>query len=252
MNESDMKAIGVIPARMGSTRFFGKPLAPILGSPMIEHVFRRVSESERLSRVLVATCDEEIREVVEGFGGEAVMTSPDHERATDRVAEAVMEMDADVVVMVQGDEPLTHPEMIDLALDPFLHNPEELCVNLAAPIRTEEEFLDRNTIKVVTDSSGYAMYFSREPIPHLRGSFSSISPLKQVCVIPFRRDFLVRYGALPPTPNEEAESVDMMRILEHGLRVRIVVTDHETHAVDVPEDIPVVETLMRADEAKAR
>lgn len=243
-----MKIVAVIPARMGSSRFPGKPLAPILGRPMIEHVYYRTALCQSLDETYVATCDEEIRHAVEEFGGKAIMTSPEHQRASDRVAEAAQHLDAGVVVMVQGDEPMTVPEMIDLAVAPMLDDPQVRCVNLAKRIETEEEFLNPNTIKVVMDRQGDALYFSREPIPtRQKLGFEKLPTFKQVCVIPFRRKLLFTYASLEPTPLEQAESVDMLRLLEHGYKVRLAETDYDTYAVDTPADRDLVESLMRDD-----
>ena len=243
-----MKIVGVIPARMGSSRFPGKPLAPILGRPMIEHVYRRTALCRTLEAVYVATCDNEIRSAVEAFGGKAIMTSPEHQRASDRVAEATQRLDADIVVMVQGDEPMTMPEMVDQAVAPMLDDSLVQCVNLVKRIEIEEEFLNPNTIKVVMDREGNALYFSREPIPaRQKLGFDKLPVFKQVCIIPFRRDFLLTYASLKPTPLEEAESIDMLRLLEHGFKVRLVETGYDTHAVDTPADLELVESLMRDD-----
>ncbi|MDT7542053.1 MAG: 3-deoxy-manno-octulosonate cytidylyltransferase synthetase [Acidobacteriota bacterium] len=244
-----MKIVAVIPARMDSSRFPGKPLATLRGRPMIEHVFRRTAMCERLDAVYIATCDDEIRIAAEGFGCNVLMTSAAHERASDRVAEAAERIiEADIVVMIQGDEPLITPEMIDAALAPLLQDPSVMCVNLARRIESREEFLDPNTIKVVTDVRGDAIYFSRAPIPAINvESFGRTKMLKQVCVIPFRRDFLREFSRLAPTPLERAESIDMLRLIEHGGRVRIVETVEETHAVDTPEDLRLVETMMKHD-----
>jgi 3-deoxy-manno-octulosonate cytidylyltransferase (CMP-KDO synthetase) len=237
-----LRMVCIIPARMGSTRFPGKPLAPICGRPMIEHVYRRCRMNSSLDAVYVATCDREIAEATEAFGGTVIMTSSSHQRASDRVAEAAERIDADVIIMVQGDEPMIRPEMIDRAVSPLHQDPGIICTNLAAPIRSMEDMLDPNTIKVVTARNGDALYFSRQPIPS-----RTSGGLKQVCVIPFRREFLFQYRKLEPTPLEVAESVDMLRILEHGFRVRVVITDYETHSVDTPADLMLVERLLRAD-----
>ena len=248
-----MIIVAVIPARMGSTRFPGKPLTTILGMPMVEHVYRRTALCEALDSVYVATCDEEIRRAVEAFGGRVIMTSPKHTRASERVAEAAQHVDADVVVMVQGDEPMITPEMVDLAIGPFFGNPDVRCVNLVARIETEVEFLDPNSIKVVMNRHGDALYFSREPIPTSKKiGFDAALVFKQVCVIPFRRDFLFAYKALAPTPLEEAESIDMLRILEHGYSVRLVETRGATYAVDTSTDLEKVEALLRNDPLLAR
>lgn len=240
--------IAIIPARMGSSRFPGKPLAPLLGLPMIEHVYRRTALSRSLSAVYVATCDREIVDAVEGFGGRAIMTSDTHERASDRVAEAAEGLDADIVVMVQGDEPMVVPEMIDQAVAPLLEDPAVQCVNLAGRIASLDEFRDPNTIKVVVDPHGDAVYFSREPIPALRGTPLERAPAaKQVCIIPFRREALFLFTSLEATPLEQTESVDMLRFLEHGYKVRMVPTPYDTHAVDTPADLELVATLLRDD-----
>ena len=243
-----MQAVAVIPARMGSSRFPGKPLAPILGRPMIEHVYHRTAMCQQLDAVYVATCDEEIKRSVEGFGGKVIMTSPEHQRASDRVAEAAKGLDADILVLIQGDEPMVVPQMIEAAVSPMMEDPAIQCINLAKRIDSEEEYLDPNTIKVVMDRRGDALYFSREPVPTQRvASFGNIPVFKQVCIIPFRRDILLEYARLEPTALEQAESVDMLRFLEHGYRVRLIETEFNTHAVDTPADLAMVESLMRQD-----
>ncbi|HYX27363.1 MAG TPA: 3-deoxy-manno-octulosonate cytidylyltransferase [Pyrinomonadaceae bacterium] len=248
-----MRTIGVIPARLGSSRFPGKPLAQICGLPMIQHVYRRTSLCPALDEVYVATCDQEIAEATQRFGGKAILTSPLHDRASDRIAEVAQRFDSEIVVMVQGDEPLIVPEMIQQALQPLIEDPSVLCTNLAAPIHSTEEFEDRNTIKVVMAQNGDALYFSREPIPTRQQlSFANLAVFKQVCVIPFRRDFLFKYASLPPTPLEQAESIDMLRALEHGYPIRLVRCDHVTQAVDTPADLARVEKVMVNDALFAR
>ena len=215
---------------------------------MIEHVFRRAAMCERLDAVYVATCDEAIRAVVEGFGGNVLMTSPAHERASDRVAEAAEQCEADLVVMIQGDEPMITPSMLGAAIAPMQRDPSVSCVNLARRIASREEYIDSNTIKVVMNVHGDGLYFSRAPIPAIDFSRADSFPVfKQVCVIPFRRDFLREFARLPPTPLERAESIDMLRVIEHGGRVRLVLTEVETHAVDTPEDLRLVESQMKND-----
>jgi 3-deoxy-manno-octulosonate cytidylyltransferase (CMP-KDO synthetase) len=249
-----MKIVAVIPARMGSSRFPGKPLAPVLGRPMIEHVYRRTILCEALHDVFVATCDREIFDTVNRFGGKAIMTSSAHERASDRVAEAAADLAADVIVMVQGDEPMTYPEMIEEALAPFIRGDKQVaCVNLTAKIMSQTEFEDPNTIKVVMDQDRFALYMSREPIPtlHLQ-NFDKISAFKQVCIIPFTAAALAEFAKLDPTPLEVAESIDMMRFIEHGHRVKMIETSFSTHAVDTPDDLRRVEKLLRRDSLTAK
>ena len=244
-----MKILALIPARMGSSRFPGKPLAKILDKPMIEHVYKNVEKCELLTKTVVATCDEEIFDFIKSIKGQVVMTSDQHERASDRCAEAlaVLEQDDnvlyDIVVMVLGDEPMTHPDMITEALTPMLENPEIVVTNLMGDISSDDEFDDRNCIKVVCDLKNNALCFSREPIPTRR--FGNVPMKKQVCVIPFTREFLLQYTKLPPTPLEIAESVDMMRVLEHGEKVKMVPTKHQTYPVDTESDLTRVEELMQ-------
>lgn len=245
-----MNILALIPARMGSSRFPGKPMAPILGKPMIGHVYERVAKSPLLIMTAVATCDQEIFDYIQSIGGNAVMTADTYERASDRCAEALLKLERDhnvrydIVVMVQGDEPMTHPDMIAEAVQPMLDDPTIQVVNLLGEIKDIAEFEDRNCIKVVCDLNLNAVYFSREPIP-TRCKVRDIPMRKQVCIIPFRRDHLLEYTHLEPTPLEIAESVDMMRILEHGMKVRMVPTKHNSRAVDTPEDLKMVEELMR-------
>lgn len=246
-----MKIIAIIPARMGSSRFPGKPMAKILGKPMIGHVYENVNKSSMLESTIVATCDNEIFEYIQSIGGKAVMTSDTYERASDRCAEALVKMEKekgflyDIVLMVQGDEPMTRPDMINEAVKPMLEDDTIKVVNLIAPIETIQEFEDRNCIKVVCDLNGNAIYFSREPIP-TRVKIENIPMMKQVCIIPFQRDFLLEYTQLEPSPLEIMESVDMMRVIEHGYKVKMSPTKFKSFAVDTAEDLIKVENLMRA------
>ena len=246
--------IGIIPARMGSSRFPGKPLAPIHGMPMIGHVYHRCKRSPSLAEVYIATCDKEIGEYADSINAKWVMTKNTHERCSDRTAEAMGKIEeqtgrrADVVVMIQGDEPMVTPEMITMSVRPFLEDPSVTVVNLMAPIRSVEEHHDPNCPKVVVGRDGNALYFSREPVPsRKKWKGESIPMYKQVCIIPFTRDFLLTFNALTPTPLEEIESIDMNRVLEHGHKVRMVLEDIETYSVDTPEDLTKVEMHMLND-----
>lgn len=248
-----MTIIGVIPARMASSRFPGKPLATINGTPMVGHVYYRSQMSKSLDAVYIATCDDEIRAYAEHIGAPCVMTATTHQRASDRAAEALLKIEreagqqVDIVVMIQGDEPMILPEMIDEAVAPLLEDPAIQIVNLMAPLKNKEEHEDSNEVKVVVDRAGFAMYFSREPIPSWKKGAKDIPMFKQVCVIPFRRDFLLTFNALDPTPLEVVESVDMLRAMEHGFRVRMVPTRYDTYSVDTVEDLRWVERLMEDD-----
>lgn len=244
-----MNILALIPARMGSSRFPGKPMAKLAGKPMVGHVYERVSRNILLTTTAVATCDVEIADYIRSIGGRAIMTASHHQRASDRCAEALEVIERedgaeyDIVVMVQGDEPMTHPGMISEAVNPMIEDPTIQIVNLLGKIESTAEFEDRNCIKVVCDLESNALYFSREPIP-TRSMVPVVNMGKQVCVIPFRRNFLLEYTRMASTPLEIAESVDMMRVLEHGMKVRMVPTKHETRSVDTPGDLAAVEQLL--------
>lgn len=243
-----MKIVAIIPARMAATRFPGKPLALILGLPMIEHIRRRVSMCNALDEVIVATCDEEIRDVVESAGGRVIMTANTHERCTDRIAEAATKVNTDVVINVQGDEPLVLPEMMDEVILPLLDDNKLPSVNLVTRIMDIEEFENPNAPKVVTNRSGDLLYISREPIPSRKKAYTNeYIKLKQLGIIAFRSDFLQAFTKLEPTPLEKTESVDMMRAVEHGYRVKIVETKGKMIGVDVPRDIKRVEEILVSD-----
>jgi len=248
-----MNIISIIPARMGSSRFPGKPMADILGMPMIGHVYKRVKMSKLLSEVYVATCDTVIYDYIESIGGKAVMTSDCHERCSDRCAEAMLKIEknenkkVDIMVMVQGDEPLTFPQMVDEAVSPMLEDKTMIITNLVADLHTLKEFEDPNEVKVVMDKQNNAIYFSREPIPSRKKGILEVPMKKQVCVIPFTRDFLLEYNQMKPTPLEIIESVDMMRILENGMKVKMIDTSYETKAVDTKEDLSRVIGMMKKD-----
>lgn len=248
-----MNIIAIIPARMGSSRYPGKPLALIHGVPMVGHVAFRTRQSSLLSATYVATCDDIIASYCEDAGLECVMTGDHHVRCSTRTAEALLKIEeatgrkADIVVMVQGDEPMITPDMIDAAVEPMLKDPSINVVNLMADLATEEEFEDPNEVKVVTDLNGDALYFSREPIPSRRKGTPHVPMHKQVCIIPFRRDYLLKFNAMDECPLEIIESVDMMRILEHGEKVRMVPTDKRTLSVDTQEDLERVREMMRDD-----
>ncbi len=248
-----MKVIAIIPARMAATRFPGKPLELISGLPLVEHVRRRVEMSEALDDVIVATCDEEIREVVEAAGGRVIMTSDAHERCTDRIAEAAERLTADIVINVQGDEPLVMPEMMDEVVRPLLEDDRLPAANLVVRIRDDEEFNNPNAPKLVADRSGNVLYISREPIPSIKkADADDFLKLKQLGIIAFRGDFLQTFIRLDPTPLEKIESVDMMRAVEHGYNVRICETKHRMIGVDVPGDVRKVEEVLATDPLLAR
>ncbi len=252
-----MKAVAIIPARMGSSRFPGKPMANILGMPMVGHCYFRTRMCAELKGTYVATCDREIFDYVQAIGGQAVMTSDKHDRASDRAAEAMLKIEKktgesiDIVVMVQGDEPMITPEMITESLKPF-ELADVNVVNLMAPIYKDTEFNDPNEVKVVVNKQNEAMYFSREPIPSKRKGETDGPMLKQVCIIPFRRDYLIKFNQMEETTLERIESVDMLRVLENGDTVHMAMTEKETYSVDTEEELNNVALKMKSDDLLAR
>jgi 3-deoxy-manno-octulosonate cytidylyltransferase (CMP-KDO synthetase) len=246
-----MKAIAVIPARLGATRFPGKPLARILGMPMVGHCFYRTRMCRELAETYVATCDEPIAQYVHSIGGRVVMTASTHTRAAMRTAEAMLSVEreigpVDVVVMVQGDEPLIVPELITETLRNLADSAVQI-VNIMSRLRTVEEFCDRNNVKVVVTSSMDALYMSREAVPSPWRGTAGLPMYMQVGVIGFRREALLRFNSMPESTLEQIESIDMNRVLEAGGRIRMVATELRTIGVDTLQELQAVETLMRHD-----
>lgn len=252
-----MKTIAIIPARMGASRFPGKPLHPILGIPMLGHCYIRTRMVPGLAETYVATCDQEVADYVTSIGGKAIMTSHSHNRATDRTAEAMFKIEAetgervDVVIMVQGDEPLILPETIGETL-PHFDDPAVEIVNIMSRLRTREQFEDKNNVKVVVNQQKDALYFSREPIPSPWRGIEQVPMYMQVGVIAFRRDVIIRFNSMPETTLEKIESVDMNRVLETGGRIRMVLTEAVTIGVDTPQEADEVGRLMQGDALLAK
>ena len=248
-----MNIIGIIPARMDSTRFPGKPMKKIHGIPMIGHCYLRTKMCKDLFDTYVATCDQEIYDYIKSINGKVVMTSTSHEMASDRAAEAMIKIEkeinskVDIVVMVQGDEPMLTPQMISEALKPIMIDSSVNIVNLMANMKTTKEFEDPNEVKVLVDNLSNALYFSREPIPSKKKFSSEIPMLKQVCIIPFRREYLLKFNSMKRTNLEIIESIDMLRLLENGEKVRMVMTDSLSYSVDTPEDLINTQKAMEND-----
>jgi 3-deoxy-manno-octulosonate cytidylyltransferase (CMP-KDO synthetase) len=249
--------VAIIPARFASTRLPGKPLSLIHGKTLIERVHERARAARRPSRVLVATDDERIVAAVHGFGGEAVLTSPSHASGTDRLAEAARALEAEIIVNVQGDEPMLDPAGIDAAADALLADETLPIATLSLSLASVNEMLAASVVKVVTDARGDALYFSRAPIPHLRLGSSSdpreaaaravASGLarKHVGLYAYRREALLRFASLPPSPLERAEGLEQLRALENGMRIRVVpIPGDGGVAVDTPEDLERVRALL--------
>ena len=244
-----MKVVVGIPVRMGSSRLPGKPLAKILGMPMVEHVYKRCQLSKNIDDVFVATCDEEIQQIVLEFGGKAFMTPKEIPRPGLRVAEACKQMSLandDIVVVVQGDEPLVYPEMIDLAVEPLISDPRIQVLTLVADAN-EEEWIDPNEIKVVTDKNKDILYMTRTPIPSNTRDCSG-PRLKQVAIMPFRKKFFLDFQEMAQMPLEYAESIELLRALEHGIKVRTAnSSQYKTVSVDTESDRLEAEALMKND-----
>ncbi|MEK7845403.1 MAG: 3-deoxy-manno-octulosonate cytidylyltransferase [Nitrospinota bacterium] len=244
---TNLKIIAIIPARYASTRFPGKPLAIINGKSIIQYVFKAASKASLINRVIVATDDERIFKKVEEFGGEAWMTSSNHISGTDRISEVAKKIDADIIVNVQGDEPLIEPEVIDEAVKPLMNNSEIFMATLKTKIITNEELKDPNVVKVVTDRDDFALYFSRFPIPYVRDTASQL-PLthyKHIGLYVYRKDFLIKFSELSPTPLEETEKLEQLRALEHGYKIKVIKTDYDSIGVDTPEDLERVKEILK-------
>lgn len=248
-----MVVTAIIPARFASTRFPGKPLADLMGKPMIQWVYERTMQAKVVNRVIVATDDRRIYDAVQTFGGEAVMTRSDHPTGTDRLAEVASSLKCDLIVNVQGDEPLIDPAMIEAAVRPLLNDPAIAMGTLKTPIRDSRECLSPHVVKVVTDQNDFALYFSRSLIPFPRDFYEEMeaNPLKvgafkHIGLYVYRRDFLIDYPRLPSTPLERTESLEQLRALEHGYRIKVVTTDLISHGVDTPEDLDRVRGLLQS------
>jgi 3-deoxy-manno-octulosonate cytidylyltransferase (CMP-KDO synthetase) len=252
-----MKITAIIPARYGSTRFEGKALADICGKPMIQHVYERTSRSTLISDIVVATDDERIVNAVRRFGGRAEMTSTGHETGTDRLAEVASRMDSDIIVNVQGDEPLIEPAMIDEAIEPLTTDASLLMSTLKSRIKALHDFLSPNVVKVVTDWEGFALYFSRSPLPNFRDKWNDLKDekfaagkllcYKHVGLYVYRREFLLQFAQMSPTYLELAEKLEQLRVLENGYRIKVVETSYDSIGVDTPADLAaVVETMKKS------
>ncbi|MBN1573661.1 MAG: 3-deoxy-manno-octulosonate cytidylyltransferase [Deltaproteobacteria bacterium] len=250
--------VAVIPARYDSVRFPGKVLALLDGRPIIEHVARRTAAAKTVNRIIVATDDrriaDRITDSIKVFGAEVVMTSREHRTGTDRIGEAVENIRCDIVVNVQGDEAAIEPRAIDDAVRPLIDEPDLEMSTLSADIKEEGDLLSPNVVKVVIDKRGYALYFSRSPIPFCRdnsaGGKMRFNPSSSLCkkhigLYVFRRDFLDKYIRLPMTPLERAESLEQLRVLENGYRIKVINTEYDFVGVDSPEDLERLENLVR-------
>jgi 3-deoxy-manno-octulosonate cytidylyltransferase (CMP-KDO synthetase) len=248
-SQNHKHTVVVIPARYASTRFPGKALADLAGSPMIEHVYRRAAAARNVDAVMVATDDERIADAVSRFGGDVRLTSTGHATGTDRIAEVAASLDCDLVVNLQGDEPLIEPAAIDDAIEPFRDDPGLLMTSLYQRFREAGEFHDPNVVKVVIAANRLALYFSRAPVPYVRNPPPSApaGPFKHIGLYVQRREFLLMVAGLPATPLERAEALEQLRVLEHGYPIRMVETQYDSIGVDTPDDLERVRRLLTAE-----
>lgn len=247
-DRSPMRIVGVIPSRYASTRLPGKSLIPLLGKPLVQWVYERAAQATRLDRILVATDDQRIAEVVTGFGGEVVMTRADHPSGTDRIAEAVAGLSPDVVVNIQGDEPLISPDLIDQLAESLVADPSLDMATAASPIQSREELESPSIVKVVWGEGQTALYFSRSPIPHHRDSGGGWVPdlhWRHIGVYAYRGVFLQKIVQKPPCTLEKAEMLEQLRALDMGGRIKVLPTHEFSIGVDVEADIPMAEKMLR-------
>jgi 3-deoxy-manno-octulosonate cytidylyltransferase (CMP-KDO synthetase) len=233
-----MKILSIIPARYNSTRLLGKPLVDILGKTMIQHVYEKAKQSKYLTGILIATDSEKIKRVVENFGGNAVKTSKEHLSGTDRIAEVAKGADADIIVNIQGDEPLISPKTIDKVIEPFLRNNHILMTTVMTKLN-EVDYNNPNVVKVVTDKNNNALYFSRSLIPYPRNKSKSIF-YKHIGLYAYKKELLLRLAELPQSPLEQTESLEQLRVLENGYKIKCVYVEEDTISVDTKEDLKKV------------
>ncbi|MFY7818090.1 MAG: 3-deoxy-manno-octulosonate cytidylyltransferase [Akkermansiaceae bacterium] len=237
--------VGILPARWGSTRFPGKPLHRLAGKPLIQHVWDRCQGCSLLDRVVIATDDDRIRDAAHSFGAEVVMTSPDHPTGTDRIAEAVAAIpEATHIINIQGDEPLIDPALIDELAHAMVSDAALPMVTAANPIEDDAAYHDPNVVKVVLDLSGHALYFSRSPLPYQRNKSTSLTLYRHKGIYGYRRDFLETFITWQPSPLEQAESLEQLRALENGARIKVIITSDDSIGLDTPEQAPLIESLL--------
>jgi len=237
-----MDVIGIIPARFSSTRFDGKVLADISGKPMLQHVWEKAKEARTLDDLIIACDDERVARAAEEFGAKAVMTSKDHSSGTDRICEVVNFLDVKIVINIQADEPLIHPVMIDTVSRSLLEEKTVSMATLMKKIEMQEELNDPHVVKVVVDKDNFALYFSRAAIPYLAATSSVQSPVyyKHIGLYGYTKDFLFTFKNLPVSTLEAAEKLEQLRVLQQGIKIKVIETKYETIGVDTPQDLEKV------------
>ena len=248
-----MNAIGIIPARYHSTRFEGKVLADLCGKPVIQHVYENAKKAKILDDLIIACDDERILKEVEQFGAKAVLTAKGHETGTDRLSEVIQPLDVKVVVNIQADEPFVRPEMVHHLVSALLEDPKVAMATLMTRIRNSEEIRNPNVVKVVTDKQGYALYFSRAPIPFYREDKGQHRHVyyKHFGLYSYTKDFLFTFRNLPVSKLEKAEKLEQLRTLEHGYRIRVIETKYDTVGIDTPEDLELAKRYFQSEEVHA-
>lgn len=251
------KVICIIPARYASTRLPGKPLADLCGKPLIRWVYERARAASRIQETYVATDDRRIQQAVEGFGGRAIMATGDYQSGTDRIADAASKLPADIVVNLQGDEPMMHPGTIDLAVEALERRPDYSVSAAMVKIRDESQYLSPDTVKVVASSQGRAFYFSRSPLPSLarasgKKEFQGFFGFKHLGLYVYRRDVLLAFPKLSPGFLEKIEQLEQLRLLEHGYAIGVVETSHDSIGVDTPEDLALLRDQFSKRETRSQ
>ena len=240
--------MGVIPARYGSSRLPGKPLVDLQGKPLLYYVYQRSLKARSLTRVMIATDDERIHKAARDFGAEVVMTDTKHRSGTDRIAEAIQDIEADLIINIQGDEPLIDSRCIDQTVQLLMEDAAADMATLKAPITSMEDFMNPSVVKVVTDEKGYALYFSRAPIPFCRQNPEQFSQsYRHIGLYGYRRDFLMRFTIWTPSPLEKSEDLEQLRALEHGARIIVGLTQAHVFGVDTPEDLERIRKMVEGN-----
>lgn len=239
-----MRVVGVIPARFHSTRFEGKVIAEIAGKPMIQHVYEKANQSQRLDEIIIACDDSRVQMIAEDFGARAVLTDPDHPSGSDRMVEVIKDIDCDIVINVQGDEPLIQPNVIDQLVEAMIDGKDTVMATVIKATTDKKELDDPNVVKVVVDQNGFALYFSRSRIPFERNS-GECAYFKHLGIYAYTKDFLLKYTSMSKSKLELTESLEQLRVLEAGYKIKTITTDIETIGVDTKEDLLKVEKYLK-------
>ena len=247
MGLDQFKINGIIPARMATSRFPGKPLINLLGLPMIEHVWKRSKLCNQLDEVYIATCDLEIKNTAEDFGAKVIMTDSSHEMCMDRVVEAAEKIMSDVIVVIQGDEPLITPELLTIAINGLISNKRYNALTLAQKISNPSEIHDANRVKMIWNKAKEVLYISREPIPSSKKTTNKIDYYKMVCVYALNYNFLMKYNSSDDSKIEDIESIDMLRIIDNGYSLGVEVVNSNIMNIDIPADVEIVNELLKKD-----